>query len=94
MSTAAPSKVSSVWNFGRPDLLAAHLDALLRSPRGERATPAALRVGEVRAVSARERGPMLVARTLWRELGLDAIPGGHGARSRVRSDADVEGMVA
>jgi transposase len=74
------TKQRVVCNLGRKDLLAAHLDALVRLLRGERAAPAALRAGAVRATGAWDWGPLLVARTLWRELGLEAILDGHGGR--------------
>jgi hypothetical protein len=74
------TKQRVVCNLGRKDLLAAHLDALVRLLRGERAGPAPLRAGEVRAAGAWDWGPMLVARTLWRELGLETILDGHGGR--------------
>src|SRR5918995_6175896 len=74
------TKQRVVCNLGRKDLLAAHLDALVRLLRGERAAPSTLRAGEVRAAGAWDWGPMLVARTLWRELGLEVILDGHGGR--------------
>ena len=58
-----------ICNLGRKDLLAPHAEALLRLLKGEKAGP-----GEVaRAVGAWDWGPLLVARHLWRELGLEAI---------------------
>ncbi len=74
------TKQRVVCNLGRKDLLAAHLDALIRLLRGERVPRAALRLGAVQATGAWDWGPMLVARTLWRELGLDAILDGQGGR--------------
>ena len=74
------TKQRVVCNLGRKDLLAAHLDTLVRLLHGERATPTALRVGEVRAAGAWDWGPMLVARALWRELGLEAILDQQGGR--------------
>jgi transposase len=69
--------VESVWrkgrpehrvisNLGRKDLLAPHADALLRLLKGDAAThpPAD-------AVGAWDWGPLLVARHLWRELGVE-----------------------
>ena len=68
------AKQRTVVNLGRKDLLAPHLDALVRVLGGERAAgAAALRAEDVQAEHAACWGPMLVARTLWRELGLDAI---------------------
>jgi transposase len=67
------AKQRIVANLGRKDLLAPHLDALVRLLGGQRAEPAALRADAVQADQAACWGPMLVARTLWRELGLEAI---------------------
>ena len=69
--------VESVWrngrpehrvisNLGRKDLLAAHADALLRLLKGEQPIHA-----QAEAVGAWDWGPLLVARHLWRELGLE-----------------------
>src|SRR3989304_3291520 len=74
------AKQRVVCNLGRKDLLAAHLDALIRLLRGEPVRRAAVRLGEVQATGAWDWGPMLVARALWRELGLDAILDGQGGR--------------
>ena len=79
------SKQRVVCNLGRKDLLAAHLDALIRLLRGERGGGQALRAGDVHATGAWDWGPLLVARTLWQELGLDTILdrlGGRGAPGR------------
>ena len=76
------NKQRVVCHLGRKDLLAAHLDALIRLLRGERGRGEALRAGEVQALGAWDWGPMLVARTLWQALGLEAILtrlGGRGA---------------
>lgn len=62
-----------VCHLGRKDLLAAHLDALIRLLRGERGEGEAFRAGDVHATGAWDWGPMLVARALWRELGLETI---------------------
>jgi transposase len=72
--------VESVWNngsprhrvicnLGRKDLLAPHAEALLSLLKGEKRGPSQ----EVSAVGAWDWGPGLVARQLWRELGLEAI---------------------
>src|SRR5713101_7691619 len=69
--------VESVWrkgrpehrvisNLGRKDLLAPHADALLRLLKGEAATHP-----RAEAVGAWDWGPLLVARHLWRDLGLE-----------------------
>src|SRR5574337_653140 len=75
------NKQRVVCNLGRKDVLAAHLDSLIRLLRGERAGAVRLRVGTVEATGAWDWGPVLVARTLWRELGLAALleqPGRRG----------------
>src|SRR2546425_101794 len=86
--------VESVWHQGRPehrvvanlgrkDLLAPHADTLLRMLTGAEA-PAAPAT-RVDAVGAWDWGPVLVARQLWRELGLeqtlDAVGRDRGALS-------------
>ena len=58
-----------ICNLGRKDLLAPHAEALLCLLKGEKRRPGK----EVRAVGAWDWGPLLVARQLWRELGLEAI---------------------
>lgn len=73
------TKQRVVCNLGRKDLLAAHLEALIRLLRGERRD--GLRAGDVEATGAWDWGPMLVARALWRELGLEAIVDRLGGRS-------------
>lgn len=61
-----------VANLGRADLLAPHLDDLLRLLRPYLDEPVgALR--EVHAPQALTYGPVLVARRLWEQLGLTAI---------------------
>ena len=72
--------VESVWrqgrpehrivaNLGRKDLLAPHADALLRMLTGEERTAAP--PARTDAVGAWDWGPVLVARHLWRALGLE-----------------------
>ncbi len=75
-----------VFNVGRKDVLAAHLDELIRLLRGEPPVRGRAPVGEVEALGAWDWGPTLVARTLWRELGLETILdrlGGRGYRDGV-----------
>jgi len=75
------NKQRVVCNLGRKELLAAHLDDLIALLRGERralAPPTA--AGPVQAVGAWDWGPMLVARTLWRELGLQQVLDREGGR--------------
>ena len=64
----------TVLNLGRRDLLAAHLDLdkLMRLLHGEAASTHSVSRDDVRAGAAWDWGPMLVARHLWRELGLEA----------------------
>ena len=76
------NKQRIVCNLGRKDLLAAHLDALIRLLRGEPRPGERVRVGQVHATGAWDWGPMLVARTLWRDLGLEAILDQQGGRGR------------
>ena len=76
------NKQRTVCNLGRKDVLAAHLDELIRVLRGAPAGPARLRVGEIQATGAWDWGPVLVARTLWRELGVDASLAPLGGRGR------------
>lgn len=62
-----------VCNLGRKDLLAAHLDALNRLLRGEPHSTETVRAAQLQATGAWDWGPMLVAGSLWRELGLEQI---------------------
>jgi hypothetical protein len=57
-----------VCNLGRKDLLAPHVDALMRLLTGE--APVAPHAEFVEAVGAWDWGPLLVARHCWTELGL------------------------
>ena len=58
-----------VCNLGRKELLAPHADALMRLLQGKGAASS----GKIDAVGAWDWGPMLVARHLWREVGLEKI---------------------
>jgi len=72
------TKQRVVFNLGRRDILAEHLDGLIRLLRGEpRAGTAA---GEAQALGAWDWGPVLVARQLWRELGLEKLLDQMGGR--------------
>jgi transposase len=64
----------TIINLGRRDLLAAHLDLgkLRRLLHGDAAGDAGIRREDVGAVGAWDWGPMLAARAMWSELGLDA----------------------
>jgi transposase len=66
----------TVLNLGRKDLLAAHLDLtkLTRLLHGGAPPPGAeggLRADDVQALAAWDWGPMLAARQLWSELGIE-----------------------
>jgi transposase len=84
-----------VCNLGRKDLLAPHLDSLIRILRGESA-PLPKRAsdrGEVQALGAWDWGPVLVARRLWSDLGLQSILdrlSPPGSRRPRRDEADIE----
>jgi len=77
------NKQRVVCSLGRKDLLAAHLDSLIRLLRGEPHAGERVRVGHVHATGAWDWGPMLVARTLWRELELESILDQQGGRGRL-----------
>jgi transposase len=70
-----------VCNLGRKDLLAEHLDSLVRLLGGERAESAFV-AEKVHAAGAFDFGPELVARHLWRGLGLEEILDRLGGRGR------------
>jgi transposase len=65
----------TVINLGRRDLLATHLDLgkLGRLLHGDTADDDRIARDEVGAVGAWDWGPMLAARAMWIELGLDTI---------------------
>lgn len=77
----------TIINLGRRDLLAAHLNLgkLRRLLHGDAAGDDCVERADVRAVGAWDWGPMLAARTIWSELGLDTTLD-HLAR-RHRSEA-------
>jgi len=79
-----------VMNLGRKDILAPHLDSLIRLLKGDGADTAWVKVDQVKPREAACWGTALVARTLWQELGLDAILDGcdHNKRRRGSSLAD------
>ncbi len=65
----------TVINLGRRDLLATHVDLvkLGRLLHGEAADDGRVERDDVGAVGAWDWGPMLAARAMWSELGLDAM---------------------
>jgi transposase len=75
------NKQRIVCNLGRKELLAEHLDDLIALLRGERRGAAKKSAtGPVQAVGAWDWGPMLVARSLWGELGLQGVLDREGGR--------------
>jgi transposase len=77
------SKQRVVANLGRKDLLAPHLESLVALLGGGQKTKAnSLRGGEhIEATVAACWGPMLAARSLWREFGLESILDGLGPKT-------------
>jgi transposase len=71
---AGKTQHRTVLNLGRKDLLTAHLDLtkLQRLLHGDDRTGSARRE-DIEAIGAWDWGPMLAARAMWRELGLDTM---------------------
>ena len=71
---AGKTQHRTVINLGRRDLLAAHLDfdKLRRLLHGDAVAPDSVKREDVDALGAWDWGPMLAARALWSELGLDS----------------------
>ena len=71
---AGKTQHRTVLNLGRKDLLAAHLDLtkLQRLLHGNDRSGSARRE-DIEAIGAWDWGPMLTARAMWRELGLDTV---------------------
>jgi len=71
---AGKTRHRTVVNLGRRDLLAAHLDfdKLHRLLHGDAIDEASVKRDDVGALGAWDWGPMLVARALWHELGIEA----------------------
>ncbi len=63
----------TVANLGRADVLAPHLDAIVRLLRPQLLTPPAPQSGPVRVPEALTYGPVAVAQALWTEVGLGDI---------------------
>lgn len=80
---AGKTQHRTVLNLGRKDLLAAHLDLqkLGRLLHGEETSDNVKRE-DVGAIGAWDWGPMLAARTMWCELGLDAMLNARAERER------------
>lgn len=77
------NKQRVVCNLGRKDLLVDHLPALVRLLGGEPSRVRWVDGDQLEAVGAWDWGPMLVARSLWVELGLDQILQRQTGRGRV-----------
>jgi transposase len=75
------TKQRVVCHLGRKDVLAPHLESLIRVLRGE-PVERPIRVGDVQATDAWDWGPLLVARALWRELGIEATLDRGGGRGK------------
>src|SRR5215472_10136032 len=71
---AGKTQHRTVINLGRRDVLAAHLDfdKLRRLLHGDAVAPDSVKRADVDALGAWDWGPMLAARALWSELGLDS----------------------
>ena len=71
---AGKTQHRTVINLGRRDLLTAHLDfdKLRRLLHGDAVAPDSVKRADVDALGAWDWGPMLAARALWSELGLDS----------------------
>jgi len=81
------NKQRVVYNLGRKDVLSAHLDSLVELLTGRRSERVQLGEVDVEAIGAWDWGPVLVARVLWRELGLEDLldhDRGRGARDGER----------
>ena len=80
---AGKTQHRTVLNLGRKDLLAAHLDLtkLQRLLHGDDRSDSARRE-DIEAIGAWDWGPMLAARAMWRELGLDTMLDKRAARAR------------
>jgi len=67
------SKQRVVLNLGRKDILAPHLDRLVRLLQGEGTENRWVRADEVSPTQVACWGAVVAAKTLWESLGLDAI---------------------
>ena len=84
------SKQRVVANLGRKDLLAPHLESLIELLGGGKKTKSssATCAEPIEATLAACWGPMLVARWLWRELGLESILDGWVPKTNGGQKAD------
>ena len=78
------NKHRTIINLGRKDLLAAHLDLekLTRLLHGEVPSSENLRSKDIQALDAWDWGPILAARSIWTELGLQRVLEQLGGRGR------------
>ena len=82
------SKQRVIANLGRKDLLAPHLESLLELLSGGKKTKSSsLGAQPIEATQAACWGPMLVARSLWRALGLEGILDALAAKTKSRQKA-------
>ena len=84
------SKQRVIANLGRKDLLAPHLESLIELLGGGKKTKSSsVGSGErIEATLAACWGPMLVARSLWREFGLESILDGLAPKTNSLPKAD------
>jgi transposase len=84
------SKQRIIANLGRKDLLAPHLESLIALLGGGKKTKSSsVDSGErIEATLAACWGPMLVARSLWREFGLESILDGLAPKTNSLPKAD------
>src|SRR5215510_12968221 len=75
------SKQRVIANLGRKDLLAPHLESLIELLGGVQRTKGSSAAERIEATFAACWGPMLVARWLWRELGLENILDGLASKT-------------
>ena len=75
------SKQLVIANLGRKDLLAPHLESLIELLGGGQRTKGSSAAERIEATFAACWGPMLVARWLWRELGLENILDGLASKT-------------
>jgi transposase len=82
------SKQRVIANLGRKDLLAPHLESLIELLSGGKKTKSSsLGAEPIEATQAACWGPMLVARSLWRALGLEGILDALAAKTKSRQKA-------